>query len=62
MSALFAGQLNPSEAAHVFDTAQSLRNFYRDERDNNVVFGLDEIKSDLLGNRGIFLFFAFVFF
>ena len=57
MSALFAGQLNPSEAAHVFDAVDTLRHSYRVERDNNIVFGLDEIKADLLGNQGTFSFF-----
>ena len=52
MSSLFVGQLNPSEAAHLFDTVQSLRNFYRDERTNDVEFDINEIKSDILGNNG----------
>ena len=50
---MFAGLLNPSEVAHVFDAAaQSLRNFYRDERENDAEFDINEIKSDILINTG----------
>ena len=53
MSSMFAGLLNPSDAAYVFDAAaQSLRNFYRDERENDAEFDINEIKSDILINTG----------
>ena len=53
MSSLFAGLLNPSEAAHLFDVGlSSLRSFYRNERDNNVEFDINEIKAGILGNNG----------
>ena len=53
MSSLFAGLLNPSEAAHLFDVGlSSLRSFYRYERDINVEFDIIEIKAGILGNNG----------
>jgi hypothetical protein len=50
---MFAGLLNPSDAAYVFDAAApSLRNFYREERENDTEFDINEIKSDILINTG----------
>jgi len=50
---MFAGLLNPSDAAYVFDAAApSLRNFYREERENDTEFDIHEIKSDILINTG----------